>query len=57
MDSYKVEEYRIWKGVDPHNKTWHSRGFVGTKDRMEEIMEYLLHNNNELVLRVVPYFP
>ncbi len=52
---YKVEEFKIWKGVDPDKPTWNSRGFVGPQQDMIEIMEYLQHNAPELKLRVVEY--
>lgn len=54
-DLYKIEEYKLWKGIDANKETWASRGFCGSKHDMEELSEYLLHNNPDLILRVVEY--
>lgn len=52
---YQVQEYKVWRGIDPDNATWASRGFCGSRESMDGIADYLKHNNPDLVLRVVPY--
>lgn len=52
---FKIEEYKLWKGIDLRKKVWASLGFCGSKKDMEELSEYLLHNNPNLILRVVEY--
>ena len=54
-EGVKVEEFKIWKGINTENPVWASRGFCGTHQSMIELMEYLKHNVPSLVLRVVPY--
>lgn len=38
MTYYEVEQFKVWKGIDPVNPCWSGLNFVSTRrDDMEEI--------------------
>lgn len=55
-EMWTIQEWKFWKGL---NKTgWARRGdfcFTEFKDAKETV-EYLEHNDRQLILRVVPWY-
>lgn len=51
---HRIEEFKIWKGIDPDRQTWASRGHVGDEESMQGICDLLRHNNPDIIVRVVP---
>lgn len=52
---WDVEEYKIWKGIDPNKPVWHSRGFsCDSWDKANELRVFLEHNDSAIILRVAP---
>lgn len=52
---WDIQEFRVWKGIDPERPVWASRGFCCPRwDGANELLEFLQHNDNSLILRVAP---
>lgn len=52
---WDVEEFKVWKGLDPIKPQWHGRGFACSSWAAAlELAEYLNHNDPALTLRVAP---
>jgi hypothetical protein len=50
---WDVQEFKVWKGIDPEKPVWHSRGFCcRTWADANDLLEYLQHNSPETLLRV-----
>lgn len=53
---WQVEEYKIWKGVNPDKPVWASLNFVSRSwDDMMDLCDYLRGNNPDIILRVMKY--
>lgn len=50
---WTLEEYKVWKGIDPDKPVWASRGYLSKRwEDIKELCDYLERNNPELILRV-----
>lgn len=53
MKVWDVFEYKIWKGIDPDNPVWASRGFAcPTWEDAKSLMDYLEGNCPKGIFRV-----
>jgi hypothetical protein len=51
-----VEQYKIWKGLNPNKPTWSSLNHVSHSwDVMMDLCDYLRGNNPDIILRVMKY--
>lgn len=51
--TWDVEEYKVWKGIDKISPVWASRQFAcATYENAKELMDYIIGNNPKLILRV-----
>lgn len=56
MSNYSIEEFKIWKGVNPNEPTWHGLNLhPGTREGAEELVSYIQGNNPEGVYRIVTF--
>ena len=52
---WDIQEWKIWKGIDPNSPTWGSRGFAcSTWDSANDLMTYINGNQPKAILRVAP---
>tara|TARA_R110000851_G_scaffold56228_8_gene131615 strand:+ start:498 stop:998 length:501 start_codon:yes stop_codon:yes gene_type:complete len=52
--SWGVQEYKIWKGINPHKPCWAGLGFACSSwDDANDLLEYMHGNKPEDILRVV----
>lgn len=47
-----IQEYKVWKGLDPDKPQWFSINLVGTYANMSELVTYLEGNAPEKIFRV-----
>lgn len=47
-----IQEYKVWKGLDPDKPQWSSINLVGTYANMSELVTYLEGNAPEKIFRV-----
>lgn len=53
-DFWRVEQYRVWKGINPDKPLWSSIGFVSQSwEDMADLCDYLQGNNPEGIYRVI----
>lgn len=51
--TYTIQEFKIWKGVDPVNPTWQSVNITpGTREGAEEVLELLTKNSPDRQFRI-----
>lgn len=56
MSNYSIEEFKIWKGVDPDKPTWNGVNMhPGTREGAEELVKYLKGNCPEREYRIVAF--
>lgn len=50
---WRIEEYKIWKGIDKEKPCWASLGFAcSSYESAKELMDYMHGNKTASVLRV-----
>jgi hypothetical protein len=53
-----IEEYKIWKGLDPEKPRWSSLGFAcSTWTDANDLLQYMNRNRPDVIMRVVKRQP
>jgi len=56
MSIYSIDEFRVWKGVNPNEPTWGTFGiFPSTRQEAEDIVEMLSRNDPNKTFRITSY--
>lgn len=56
MSIYSIDEFRVWKGVNPNEPTWGTFGiFPSTRKEAEDIVDMLSRNNPDKTFRITSY--
>lgn len=52
---YQVQQYKVWKGVDPHKPQWGNLNLVFSEaTEAEDMVKYLSRNNPDRQYRSIP---